>query len=99
VRAVVITKPGGPEVLEIRDVASPEPGTGEVRVRVHAFGVNRADLLQRRGLYPAPADAPADIPGLEYSGVIHTMGVGASDGGWKVGDRVRPRYARQPAAE
>jgi NADPH2:quinone reductase len=73
-RAVVIARPGGPEVLEVRDMPAPEPGSGEVRVRVHAFGVNRADLLQRRGLYPAPADAPRDIPGLEFAGVVDAVG-------------------------
>jgi NADPH:quinone reductase-like Zn-dependent oxidoreductase len=65
-RAVVITSPGDPEVLAITDVTAPIPGPGEIRVRVRACGVNRADLLQRRGLYPPPTGWPADIPGLEY---------------------------------
>jgi putative PIG3 family NAD(P)H quinone oxidoreductase len=86
VRAIVIARPGGPEVLEIRDVATPAPGEGDVRVRVRAFGINRADLLQRRGLYPAPPDAPADIPGLEYAGEVHALG--ATVRGLAVGDRV-----------
>jgi NADPH2:quinone reductase len=73
-RAVLISRPGGPEVLELRDVPAPEPAPGEVRVRVHAFGVNRADLLQRRGRYPAPAGAPQNIPGLEFAGVVDTVG-------------------------
>lgn len=73
-RAVLITHPGGPEVLELRDVSEPQPAAGEARVRVRAFGVNRADLLQRRGLYPAPPDAPQDIPGLEFAGEVDAVG-------------------------
>jgi NADPH2:quinone reductase len=86
VRAVVIREPGGPEVLELREVPTPEPGPGQVRVRVHAFGINRADLLQRRGLYPAPPDSPADIPGLEYAGEVDAAGDGVE--GVAAGDRV-----------
>lgn len=85
-KAVVITEPGTPDVLRLRDVPDPTPGPGEIRVRIHAAGVNRADLLQRQGHYPAPADAPADIPGLEYAGVVD--GVGANVGLWATGDRV-----------
>jgi NADPH:quinone reductase len=73
-RAVVITRAGAPDVLELRDVARPEPGPEQVLVRVHATAVNRADLLQRAGRYPAPAGVPADIPGLEYAGVIEAVG-------------------------
>ena len=75
-RAVVITGPGLPDVLELRDLPPPEPAAGEIRVRVHAFGINRADLLQRRGLYPPPAGVPRDIPGLEYAGVVDSLGPG-----------------------
>lgn len=75
-RAVVIPEPGPPEVLEVREVPRPDPGPGEVRVRVAASGVNRADLLQRRGAYPAPPGAPSDIPGLEYAGVVDAVGSG-----------------------
>ena len=85
-KAIVIARPGGPEVLEWRDVRTPDPARGEVRVRVRAAAVNRADLLQRLGHYPAPPDAPADIPGLEYSGEIDVLGEGVTD--WRVGDRV-----------
>lgn len=85
-KAIVITRPGRPEVLELREVPSPTPARGEVRVRVHATAINRADLLQRMGAYPAPADAPQDIPGLEYAGVIDALGEGVT--GWQVGDRV-----------
>lgn len=85
-RAIVISKPGGPEVLQLREVATPSPGRGEVRVRIHATAVNRADLLQRMGHYPAPADAPADIPGLEYAGEIDALGEGVTE--LAIGDRV-----------
>ncbi len=85
-RAVFITAPGGPEVLELREASVPKPGTGGVRVRVKAAGVNRADLLQRRGLYPPPPGWPADIPGLEYAGVVDRVGHGVSL--WRPGDRV-----------
>lgn len=84
-RAIVIRLPGGPEVLELAEVPRPEPGKGEVRVRVAASGVNRADLIQRRGHYPAPPGWPADIPGLEFSGTIDALGEGAEG---KVGQRV-----------
>jgi len=85
-KAIVITRPGGPEVLELREVPAPEPARGEVRVRARATAVNRADLLQRMGQYPAPPDAPPDIPGLELAGEIDALGPGVRD--WAVGDRV-----------
>jgi len=85
-KAVVITKPGGPEVLELQDLAVPEPAAGEILVRVRAAGLNRADLLQRLGQYPAPFGAPANVPGLEYAGEVAALGTGAR--AWKVGDRV-----------
>lgn len=75
-RAIVIREPGGPEVLELRDVATPEPSRGEVRVRVRATAVNRADLLQRLGLYAAPAGSPPDVPGLEIAGEVDAVGDG-----------------------
>src|SRR5947209_7324376 len=67
-RAVVITSPGGPEVLKIQEVETPEPVGDQVRVRVRASGINRADLLQRAGAYPAPQGSPSNIPGLEFAG-------------------------------
>lgn len=85
-RAIVIDSPGGPEVLQLREVPTPEPGRGEVRVRVRATAVNRADLLQRMGLYPAPPDAPQQIPGLEFAGEVDAVGAGVT--AWKPGDRV-----------
>jgi NADPH:quinone reductase len=85
-KSIVITRPGGPEVLAIEERPVPQPGPGEVLVRVHASALNRADLLQRRGSYPAPPGAPADVPGLEYAGEVHAVGEGA--GLWAVGNRV-----------
>jgi NADPH:quinone reductase-like Zn-dependent oxidoreductase len=77
-RAIVIREPGGPEVLVAKDLPEPEIPFGHVRVRVAFAGVNRADLLQRAGFYPAPPGVPADIPGLEYAGAIDAVGPGAS---------------------
>src|SRR5258706_1017218 len=85
-RAIVITKPGGPEVLELRDVPTPQASRGEVRVRVRATAINRADLLQRMGAYPAPSDSPPDIPGLEFAGEVAALGPGVER--LAVGDRV-----------
>lgn len=85
-RAIVISKPGGPEVLQYTEVEDPSPQRGEVRVRVHATAVNRADLVQREGRYPAPAGVPANIPGLEYAGEVDAVGDGVID--LRVGDRV-----------
>jgi putative PIG3 family NAD(P)H quinone oxidoreductase len=75
-RAVVIDGAGGPEVLSVRDVPTPEPGPEQVRVRVRAAGLNRADVLQRRGHYPAPPGSPSDIPGLEFAGEVDQVGPG-----------------------
>src|SRR6516165_12815595 len=86
-KAIVITGVGGPEVLEVREVPTPEPRGELVRVRVRACGLNRADLLQCRGVYPAPPGAPADIPGLEYAGEIDRLGPDVI-GPLQVGDRV-----------
>jgi putative PIG3 family NAD(P)H quinone oxidoreductase len=85
-RAVVLTRAGGPEVLELQERALPEPGPGQIRVRVRASALNRADLLQRRGGYPAPPGAPADVPGLEYAGTVDALGAGTAL--WREGDRV-----------
>jgi putative PIG3 family NAD(P)H quinone oxidoreductase len=81
----VITEPGPPEVLSIEDVEQPVPRDGEVLLDVIAAGVNRADLLQRQGRYPAPRGAPT-WPGLECSGRIASLGPGVT--GWTAGDEV-----------
>jgi putative PIG3 family NAD(P)H quinone oxidoreductase len=84
-RAVIYTGAGGTEVISLGEVPNPEVKPGHIRVRVHAAGLNRADILQRRGHYPAPKGWPADIPGLEYAGEVEAArGVSR----WKVGDRV-----------
>ena len=85
-RAVIITKPGGPEVLEIRDVPQPTPGAHEVLIRIRATAINRADLLQREGKYPPPPGVPQDIPGMEYAGEVVSSGSGAKI--WRAGQRV-----------
>jgi len=85
-KAVIITRPGGPEVLEIQDRPKPEPGIGQIRVRVCASALNRADLMQREGNYPVPPGYAADIAGMEYTGEVDALGPGTWL--WKVGDRV-----------
>ena len=85
VRAVVITSPGGPEVLNLTEVPDPVPGGGEVVVEVTAAGVNPADVMQRQGFYPPPPGA-SPYPGLECSGRIAALGPGTD--GWQVGDEV-----------
>ncbi len=85
-RAVFITAHGGPEVLQLREAPDPTPGPGQLCVKVDAFALNRADLLQRRGLYPAPEGTRQDIPGLEYAGVVESLGPGVTERA--PGDRV-----------
>src|SRR5438132_1046756 len=72
--------------IAIEEHPDPEPGAGEVLVRVRAAGLNGADMLQRRGLYPAPPGSPPDIPGLELAGEVAALGPGA--GRFAIGDRV-----------
>jgi putative PIG3 family NAD(P)H quinone oxidoreductase len=85
-RAVIYEGAGGPEVITIGEVPKPEVQKDHIRVRVHAAGLNRADLIQRRGQYPAPHGWPANIPGLEYAGEVEAVRPGVTR--WKVGDRV-----------
>jgi len=85
-RAVRIREPGGPDVLELCTIEVPEPGPGQLLVAVAASALNRADLLQRRGLYPAPPGVPADVPGLEYSGRVSALGPGVTS--FAIGDPV-----------
>ena len=84
-RAVVISEPGGPEVLEVREVPDPTPKPGEVVIDVAATAVNRPDLLQRQGNYPPPQGASGFL-GLECSGTISAVGDAVA--GWSVGDQV-----------
>ena len=85
-KAVYIAKPGGPEVLELRDVPAPVPGAGEVLIDVVAAGLNRADVQQRRGFYPPPPGA-SEVPGLEVSGRIAGFGSGVTKP-FSIGDKV-----------
>jgi NADPH2:quinone reductase len=85
-RAIVIKRPGGPEVLTLDQVDEPVPAKGEVLVRIRAAGVNRADVMQRMGRYPSPPDSPPDIPGLEFAGEVAALGQDVDD--YAVGDRV-----------
>lgn len=85
-RAVVIAAHGGAENLEVREVERPRAVGDRVRVRVRAAALNRADLLQRRGLYPAPEGAVQDVPGLEFAGEVESVGEEAR--AWSVGARV-----------
>jgi NADPH2:quinone reductase len=84
-KAVVIEGKGAPDVLQLRDVPVPQPGEGEVLIKVAAAGVNRPDVLQRQGNYPAPK-GHSELPGLEVSGVVAALGAGAE--GLAVGDTV-----------
>lgn len=85
-KAIYIAEPGGPEVLEVREVDAPVPGHGEVLIDVVAAGLNRADVQQRRGFYPPPPGA-SEIPGLEVSGRIAGFGPGVTKA-FSVGDKV-----------
>jgi NADPH2:quinone reductase len=84
-RAIIATRPGGPEVLQVVERPRPVPGQGEMLVRVRAAGMNRIDVLQRLGNYPLPPDA-SDVLGLEVAGVVESLGSGANR--FKRGDRV-----------
>ena len=83
--AIEISRPGDPDVLVPVDRPMPVPGTGEVLIQVAAAGVNRPDVMQRRGRYPPPPGA-SDIPGLEVAGTIQALGDGVT--GWRGGDAV-----------
>jgi NADPH:quinone reductase len=97
-KAVYITKFGGPECLELREVPdAPAPQVTDVLIRVKAAGLNRADLLQRRGLYPPPAGYSANIPGLEFAGEVVSTGSNVKD--FKAGDRVFGITAGEAQAE
>jgi NADPH2:quinone reductase len=97
IQAVTITGAGGPEVLAMGEYELAEPGPDEIRVKVVAAGLNRADLMQRRGLYPAPPGAPADVPGLEYAGIVDACGARVRE--HEVGDKVMGIVAGGAMAE
>ena len=92
-KTVIVTRFGGPEVLEVREVSVPEPGPGEVRIRVKAAGLNYADIMQREGLYPGGPKAPFGA-GFEVAGLVDAVGegvdgrtispLGASRNRWRV---------------
>ncbi|KAL2098855.1 hypothetical protein ACEWY4_005335 [Coilia grayii] len=84
--AVCVDDPGGPEKLYLGRVSTPQPKAGEILIKVHATALNRADLLQRKGLYPAPP-GESDILGLEAAGTVAALGVGVS-GQWVLGQQV-----------
>jgi NADPH2:quinone reductase len=84
-RAIAISEPGGPEALVVEDRPVPVPAEGEILIAVAAAGVNRPDVMQRKGQYPPPPGAP-DIPGLEVSGVVARVGRGVDR--WSEGDQV-----------
>jgi NADPH2:quinone reductase len=85
-KAIVITQPGLPDVLQIQERPTPVPAAHEVLIQVKAAGVNRPDVFQRKGNYPPPPGAPLDIPGLEIAGVITTCGTGVQQ--WQIGQSV-----------
>src|SRR5699024_7764063 len=85
-RAWIVEQPGAATAMQLGELALPEPGPEEVRVAVRAIGINRADIIQRRGKYPPPPGYDPRIPGLEYAGVVSAVGNRVS--GRSVGDRV-----------
>ncbi|MBX3294444.1 MAG: NAD(P)H-quinone oxidoreductase [Acidobacteria bacterium] len=85
-RAVYINEFGGPESLEVREIPEPSVAPGKIKVRVSHAGVNRADILQRRGLYPGPEGYDPHRPGLEFAGVVVECGEGVSR--FNTGDRI-----------
>jgi NADPH:quinone reductase len=95
-KTIVIREAGGPEVLTLKDVPTPEPARGEVLIKVAAAGVNRPDVLQRMGMY-APPPGVSNIPGLEVSGEIVRLGEGVTL--WREGDRVTALIAGGGYAE
>ncbi len=96
-KAILFDGKGGPEVIRFADAADPSPARGEALVRVRAAALNRADLLQRRGLYPPPAGTRPDVPGLELAGEV--VAVGDRVFAWHPGDRVMAIAAGEAEAE
>ncbi|WKK56820.1 NAD(P)H-quinone oxidoreductase [Sphingobacterium sp. BN32] len=96
-KAIVITSFGGPKVLKIQERPDPIPQKHELLIRVKAAGINRPDVFQRKGNYPAPEGVAADIPGLEVSGIVEALGAEATN--FKVGDEVMALLAGGGYAE
>ena len=87
-KAIAISRPGGPEVLQLIERADPQAGAGECLIAVHAYGINRPDVLQRKGLYPPPAGA-SDLPGLEVAGrIVGGDAAALAAAGFQIGDAV-----------
>ena len=87
-KALAISRPGGPEVLQLVEWPVPQPGAGECLIRVQAYGVNRPDVLQRKGAYPPPPGA-SELPGLEVAGtVVEGDAAALAEAGLKIGDAV-----------
>src|SRR5271167_861835 len=95
-KAIVATTPGDADVLEMIELPVPDPGAGEVRIRVRASAVNRADVLQRQGRYPVPPGA-GPVLGMEAAGTIDAIGDGVT--GWAIGDRAMALLAHGGYAE
>ncbi|MGB1503745.1 MAG: alcohol dehydrogenase catalytic domain-containing protein [Ilumatobacteraceae bacterium] len=85
-RAAVVEQYGGPDAIVVKEVADPTPGPDEIRVAVSYSACNRADTLQRQGAYPDPVKRAHEILGLEYAGVVESIGSRVTQ--WSVGDRV-----------
>ena len=85
-KAIIITQPGAPEVLQVQERDLPRPSRNQVCISVKAAGVNAPDIFQRKGKYPAPKDAPADVPGLEIAGTVEACGEGVTR--WKNGEAI-----------
>jgi NADPH2:quinone reductase len=96
-KAVVFGGKGGPEVASLQEIPRPSAQRGEVLVRVRAAALNRADLLQRRGLYPPPPGFREDVPGLEFAGEVAEVGAGVT--AWKPGDKVMAIASGEAQAE
>lgn len=85
-KAVVITEAGAPDVLKIKERSKPKIGKNEILIKVRAIGINRPDIAQREGKYPAPEGVPKDIPGLEVSGWVAELGENVKT--WEIGDKI-----------
>jgi putative PIG3 family NAD(P)H quinone oxidoreductase len=96
-KAVLFDGAGGPEVIRVGDLPDPAPARGEVLVRVRAAGLNRADLLQRRGVYAPPPGSRTDVPGLELAGEVLAAGEGVT--AWRPGERVMAICSGEAMAE